>query len=379
MIIVFLKDKLITCDTILPVLMEIQKYKKHRVYFLVPKKKTMESIKKNIVLFDVISSMGTLDYIESEGKISRKISSLSKLLFLSLKCYAEKGHILYFSEFGKWLELILGMNRGRVIRAESNNFGFSPLEIKAETAAGLTSHTQESNKSFFGDSLLKFSDHFNVSEFNLGNKQLFDFGPTRSRPIWINHIQKKSQQYLSELFAQWTISPVPSIVYILSYFGVLITIENDQTMKRLFKESLKILVQEANGVPILIKPHSITDLKIVEEEIQKYPEARIAITHLHPSILANTASFFVGNLCSTTFGDATFFNVPTVEFTSYKSEALAATGNGSMRPEFVTHFINNNHSLFQKTVRSLLDNSESVPMKKAKTADDNRTFFQIFI
>ena len=89
--------------------------------------------------------------------------------------------------------------------------------------------------------------------------------------------------------------------------------------------------------------------------------------------------FFIGNHYSAVFGDAITWNVPTIEFTSYKSAVLKETNQGSWRPEFVTHFINNNPTILKETVSSLVSSSKAKKNNmKIVNKNKNNMFFQLF-
>ena len=379
MIIVFLKNKLISCDTIVPLLHEIQQRRKHKVYFIVPTVQTEDYIKKNIVLYDLMSSMGRISSI-NKGNILTKFIFLIKLFYISSSCFLKKGHVFYFGKIGGIIGKIMRINERRMFMTESDNFGFSDLSRRAETAGGLMRHSaNDKQEDFYGKNLLMFSEHFKINDYNIKNKDVFYFGNTRNRESWTNYIEKESHKYLNSFFSQENLTPTLSIVYIMSYFGYIPVIDTKDTMLHLFKDTLKILVQEANGVPILIKPHMITDLEIVKKEILKYPEAKIILTDLHPAVLSVTAMFFIGNYYSTVFGDAITWNVPTIEFTSYKSAVLKETNQESVRPEFVTHFINNNPTMLKEIVSSLVSSSKAKKNNiKIVNEKNNNMFFQLF-
>lgn len=392
MIIVFLKHKLLTCDTIVPLLQEIQQRRKHKVYFIVPRVQTENYIKKNIVLYDLMKSMGSVSAISSiiaprasrsapnGGSKVHTVLFLIKLISLSLFCFLKKGHVIHFGNTGAIISKIMRINERRMVFVESDNFGFTDFTRRAETAGGLLHYSnKEQQQDFYGSNLLIFSEHFKINDYNINNKDVFYFGKTRARKSWINHIKKESPKYLNSFFSQEKLTPTLSIVYIMTSIGDLPCIDNKDSMMLLFKETLRILVKEANGIPILIKPHIITDVEIIKKEISKYPNAKILLTDLHPAVLSNTAMFFIGNYYSTVFGDAAIWGIPTIEFTSYKSKVLKETNQGSISPDHVTYFINNNQQMLQKVVSKLIINS-NLNNNKIKTTNEknNNSFFQLF-
>ena len=225
MIIVFLKHKLLTCDTIVPLLKEIQQIRKHRVYFIVPRVQTKNYIKKNIVLYDLMKSIGSISSISSitrprESRSAKNPSSkfhialfLIKLIFLSLFCFLSKGHIIHFGNIGNVILKIVRINERRMFFAESDNFGFTDSVRRAETAGGFLHHNVGKQKiDFDGKNLLIFSEHFKINEYNIKNKDVFYFGNTRNRESWTNYIEKVSHKYLNSFFSQENLTPTLSIV-----------------------------------------------------------------------------------------------------------------------------------------------------------------------
>ena len=77
------------------------------------------------------------------------------------------------------------INKRRMFFVESDNFGFSDLTRKAETAGGLTQHSaSDKQEDFDGKNLLMFSEHFKINDYNIKNKDVFYFGNTRNRESW---------------------------------------------------------------------------------------------------------------------------------------------------------------------------------------------------
>jgi hypothetical protein len=85
------------------------------------------------------------------------------------------------------------------------------------------------------------------------------------------------------------------------------------------------------------------------------------VADLHPMLLAARARFFISNWTSTTYFNASTFNVPIIEYVHYAPEVLAITGNRSPRPELVTHFINFDEIRLREAIRDVMAKPAPAP------------------
>ena len=133
------------------------------------------------------------------------------------------------------------------------------------------------------------------------------------------------------------------------------------SLPTLFENTLDILVEEANGRPILIRSQLAIDFPYIEAQIRKRPGANIIHSHLHASVIASRSKFFVTNWVTTTLADARTFGAPTIEYSDYNDRLRDIYENGSTCPEWVTHFVNRDKEQLRTTVRGLLDGSNLPP------------------
>mgnify|MGYP003985757481 CR=1 FL=1 len=63
MVLVFLNNKLISVDTILPVLIELKEKYNTKIYFIVFEEMAYKGIRSNIVINDAVNYAGNLIYI----------------------------------------------------------------------------------------------------------------------------------------------------------------------------------------------------------------------------------------------------------------------------------------------------------------------------
>ena len=98
------------------------------------------------------------------------------------------------------------------------------------------------------------------------------------------------------------------------------------------------MLSKLDNVLILLKPHIITDMNIVNLEISKYPNMEIGISYAHPLMVSKYSSFFIANFYSLALHFASINNTPVIEYTNYSQETLECTLGGPIGEELVDNF-----------------------------------------
>ena len=371
MIVVFLSNKLITCDTILPVMMEVHRASGGRpIRFYCFEAKTYEAIRRNVVLSDAIDSIGTLELLGRRRKggltwLTHRVRMTLVLVPLAVRALAGRVTFIHFKALNEWpLRLLYLVNRRRTFFFEGDSSGWSELMMQGIDNIKRERKRDQSRPAAGG--IVGFRTEWPVFQ-NPALRRLprYVFGTTHNRMAWLDFVRSRADRYIARDFANVGLAESDEIlVYILGYFGPMDFMRTPNSLLRLFRETLDILAEAGCGLPIFIKPHIITDLHVVQREVEGYPQCPIVITHLHPSVLATRAKFFVANYYSTTFATARQMNAPTVEYTDYSDAALEVTGNASMRSEYVSHFINGDRKALRRIVLALANG----PRPKAPAA-----------
>jgi hypothetical protein len=181
--------------------------------------------------------------------------------------------------------------------------------------------------------------------------------PPYMRKRWHAYLDRLGSHAIAEHHPELGLRPDERfVVFILSSMDSANMLSTADMFPDLFAETLDALAEAAPRTAVLIKPHPATGapfLELQRNAIAARPHMRLAQTGLHPLLLARHATFFVGNGFSSTFANAVFMGVPTIEYTSYSVDTLAATGGASMRPDLVSHFINRDGVALKRLVRQL--------------------------
>jgi hypothetical protein len=358
---IFLNNKLISCDTILPVAMEVHARTKRRVHFFTTDHRTFDAIRDNVVLWDGIHRIGRLVLLGSRSKnpvmrFLNKLRGLSILAPLAIAAKLGRARLLHFRALNQWpLNLLARFAPEAVFFCESDSYGENEL---MQRIAEVSAPRQRDTALPVGGALVAFQPKWVWLE-NPADRTMprYVLGPTRTRKIWIDYIRDVSDAFHGGLFASaGEPDHAETLVFMLGYLGKLDYMRDAQTTQRLLGETLQILANESGGRPILLKPHVITDMSIVMPIVEalRRQGARIFIANLHPSVLATRARAFIANYYSTTLADAFSLGVPTIEYTDYSVKALEVTAGGSMRPDYVSHYISNDPPLLRSALQSVL-------------------------
>ena len=350
-VIVFVKNKLITLDTVLPILLELKIKYNVSSDIIVFEKLAHDAINSNIVIKDVISYIGRERYITKgeEVKILRRVYvlfSLFKLLF-SLVSGAK---VIHFGHLNRWpLKFIALLFYKNIFQLQGNayDFKYSAAKIKYKK---LTLDPP------VGGNIVLFSKNIESTIFSkIGNsKKIYKFGETRTRKMWVEYVHSKSSYYF-DLCHKDINDSKGVIVFILG------TILGYKSQLPLFQSTIKILTKESGGIPILIKPHAYTEMEVVNSEIDGHEN--IHLTNLHPSILATRAILFISNNFSNTLADAHSFGVKTIEYSKFSTDyskftkdGLSTSNSESVEPQYVDYFINDDEKKFTRILKKILSN-----------------------
>jgi hypothetical protein len=364
--VVFLGNKLISCDSIVPVMMELHARTGERSLLVTTDRGTYNSIRANIVLNDAINGIGSLLFLGRNGpdireSIRYRLFALNWLIRTAMRALMGRHVFVHFRALAEWpLRILYLANPSRTFWFEADNFGESELMLKVGMLVRARLRGRDSiERPVYRSAgkLVAFQPNWSRLKEEHPDVPRYVIGPSRTRAFWISHLVAESDRYFRDAFAAAKIAPSDRIIAVmLGWLGEFPQLrKSSQSAIELLEETLSVLASEHRGLPIFLKPHVFTDMKIVRSMLSNYPDTPFMISYLHPGVLATRATFFICNHYTTTLADASSLGVPTIEYTAYSDEVLEITSNGSMRPEFVTHFINEDTDRLRLTVRSILD------------------------
>jgi hypothetical protein len=355
---IFLNRKLISCDTAAPLALELKAISpRSRLKIILSDEPTARAIRLNRVLYDAISSVAEfveLGRPEGTSRYGHRTRIAPQFLALLAAAAANRAAVLHFKALDEGaLSLFYKVARNRTYACQNNIYGLNRVmwrltyETRSRPAPELRAPNARYLVAFSNDWPLLASEA--VREF-----PCFYFGPTRRRKLWLDFVRSRADTYISEEFAKvgW---PTPDEFFsvMLGTFQPLPYLRTPDTVQIRLEQMLRVLARQANGRPIVLKPHMITDMDLLRNILSRIPDGRFLISHLHVMVLAQRSRLVASNYYSTTLGDAAMIGVPTIEFTDYSDRALAFSEGHSMRPEFVSHFVNGDESELDRRITQI--------------------------
>ena len=360
MIFVFLGKKLISLDTILPVIAEVRSYNsKQRVVLIAPDKKTQDEIKKNITLYHFIclnchfirlggpKSSGFLKYFQ-------KFFWAVLLIVIWLMVFFGNSKIIHFGLLEILPRSILKFsNRAKIHFFHSNCWGTSEFEkqIQLLSYGNLRSvdvPSKDNVSVFFQNSDIE------AASFSAKRDERFCISPSKLWPAWNQFIDVTDKtQWTSECERLNICQSKRVIVFLLGTLDAIPFLNmGDGHLDGVLLKTLEVAQSAIPNSTILLKPHVITQMERLDAVLMNLKSGNIHISYLHPQILAKHASIVICNYYSTALIDFWYRGIETVEFTRYGENALKITNGGSMRPKYVDHFVDiDDAELFNKLLK----------------------------
>jgi hypothetical protein len=366
--VVFVKNKLVTIDTILPVLIELKDDYNFSSEIIVFDEEAHNAINENIVIKDAIEYVGKEVFITKgiKNKIYRRIYLIKGLSLIIIKAIFG-ANLFHFGALDQYPLKILGI----FFRKNVYVFSVSAYNFKQSKYLKIYRDNNYNSRYFskVGDNCVSFGGRY---DFCNGVKFKFDLTSSRTRKTWIDYIKERSSSYLKESHTNIKLENGCFTIMMSSLDGFSPRFKdpnNDQL--RLFIETINVLVMYSDAIPILIKPHSYTNVNLLKKLIHN--KNNVYITYLHPTLLAMHSRAFIVSSFSNTLADAHAFGIDTIEYTNYSDDLLSATCGESVDQQFVTYFINNDYDKFKEVISGIAS-CDYVPSTYGGAIDDNSKF-----
>jgi len=383
---IFLNNKLGSCDTIVPYILSLKNLNKNlNVTYNIFDYKSFEDIKKNEFLYRALCDTGQL-YLRGGSRSNNyfTISILKIKLFLFIisifiKLVTSNTRIIHFGILSYYQFRLLGKIFPKKIflmeqlcwHQHENGEILNNILVKRST--------KKKDKLFkTNKNIIYFNKNYLFNQ-NTNNLNLIFMKNPRTYDTWVNYVLKlgvpKVKSYLKSLGYNYEKG---YFLYILGYIGKSDHLQEDNTLERLIPETLKLLSENGKDTPILIKPHTITDINILNKIIKKHGNDNVHITYLHPAVLSINAKLVISNYYSNSLADANFFGATTVEYSHYSEYALKATKGISECPEYTDYFINNDSKKFQEIILSSINEKKKNKLKDTYQDQDSSSLVAEF-
>jgi hypothetical protein len=374
MLIVFATNKIITTDTILPILIEANQRNNQRVIVVVSRKNGLSVIEQNIVINDAINNIGFKFLLGGRYRVKwykRIVGSVQFSLLFIAGIFGAK--FIHFETLPLvTLRILSFFFPSRVFYSERDTIKHDFYKLPHRHINKFNNKYTEGNYPIpLGGNIISYNKDRLYYYYGQGihNKRHVHFlDPTRSRTSWINYVDDVSDDYFSKFHKNVDISN--GIIFIILSFYDLNKEEEERIMalngrglfyqkklRKNFENTVKILSSIKGDIPVFLKAAAYTDIEYVNSVLSGYHGFHI--TYLHPSILLRNARFVVCNWYSTILGDAHSLNVPTVEYSYYPKMVREDLGNElivskSIGSDYVDWFVYDDIDKFEKIVSNLI-------------------------
>ncbi len=357
---IFLNNKIISCDTIVPIAQEIKnKNNSIKIFFYVFNKSTYDTLKQNKNLYSILSSVGSLHLFGWKARKNNKIANvlykiidLSKILLNSFLCKSINIHFKALEKFP--LNLVYYFNIKNTFFFDSNSWGTEKLTYKTDALFYKERKIEDSYIKNYNN-LVAFNHHWHQIEYAKNKKKnIFIINSTRILPKWNRYIEKLA--YAEEkLKPKWLQNKKKNIIYILGSLDNVPTLHKNSTGATLLIETIDIIIKNSD-FNILLKPHAITDIKKLEKILSNKNKKRIFIVYNHVAVLSKFSTFCIANYFSYAMPDAWVNNVFVIEYSHYSREVLKISKNNSVVSKYVDQFINKNPKELNETLNRRISN-----------------------
>ncbi len=359
-IFIFLNDKLITCDTILPFIVDLKKYNPDlKIKFITFNPTTINIIYKNTNLINIIKEYGTINVLgwlkNDYGRIVRiilKLIHILKIITYSIIFSCKNIHFKGLERFP--FSLIYFFNKNNTFLFESNCWGYSLNVVKADKVFYENRKGSEEQEFESYKHLVAFSPNWPQIKFCKSKRKINYLIPsTRLSKNWLN-VCKKQADFIAYNKPKWMNEKFKyqkKIIYVLGYLGKFPTIDKKSTGESLLYDTLYLILQNTNCI-ILLKPHAITDISKLNLIINKLNSNRIFITYNHMSVISHYCDYALANYFSYALTDAWVNGLKTIEYTKYDNEVLSMTDGKSIESKYIDSFINNNPNVLIKELKN---------------------------
>lgn len=326
------RNKLVGIDSLLPILMELKtRHSAVRIILVFMNKNDQTLVKKNYHIW------GALRQIQAEIIILRyrntKLSAARAWLKLIVKLALDNNIILKSHDVLPKQAFTMACLRCISRVKEIKTF------LLTVTHEGYENHYEQARlfserqgKSF---ALPYFSGRYGYFLSTLAEKQFLDFFKIKApsnKIIHVGYVRRLPtwQKYMETAWLNDAQLPAsPYFVYILATLGKASNLMDEPEMRELLAESLKIFKQYNQRILTVFRPHSVTDVKALEQLLKEIGYANYVIHYGHPMILTARAKFVFGNYFSNTMFDAYYQGRPILEYSQIDPEMKAKIHHGS--------------------------------------------------
>jgi hypothetical protein len=365
---IFLKEKLISLDAIIPLTLEVYQSNNIKSVYYTIDTQLASVIKDNIVLDDIVNLTGVLVLLGkafSSNKVLSRVYGLLLITILAFRLLIKKENVIHFGFLNDWpLKFLFYCAPSRVFIAERTPY-YSDFvnKIAIKNGYGLDDTSESLKKKcnhVAANSVISFTGRYGLLKCpSISSK--FIYKNSRFNGYWKYFLEDNSYKYLSEEFISHGLDSNSKIVsYIVGHVGCPTRYDDTSFDRNLaIYETLVELSKISKKFPIAIKMHIHADTNIMNAIIKKVNEKtnhrlRYFYTKLHPLVLAERSVFAIANNISTTFYDFYFKGVQTIEYGFHDKSMMEIRATEEL-DESVSFFVNLDQNELENSINNAIE------------------------
>ena len=356
---IFFTKSILSLDDFFPLAVELKKAgMASQPLFIAPNRQTYEYLRKNIVLYEGIKSIG--------GKLTclyryknRYMNQIYNIIVLRKYIYKKVISIeLYFP--GKLVSLLISYNRrllkGKRVRSLLFN---RPFEQSINCFEYIRIVKGEPEKNEVEEKVITGYDYVLLSQTKEQYEEIHKLklivdcpiirvGYTRGLPEWQRFLDKNESRYLSGEIEK------PFVFFSLNRTNRWLLGEDSTPSDELLKECLLVLKKFNNDIMTVFKPHNNTDMDKVVAIIESTGYKNYIISYSHPCLMIKNAKFTFSYTASSISVEAYYLGCPTVEYTHYDSRFFKWNKGRPIFLDSVDFFIHRDPKQLEMVLKKLI-------------------------
>ena len=349
---------------------------------------TYKFIKMNKLLFKAINEVGDLIFLGREKTskyfndnnivqyLYQRLSFIIHIVkiapnFIRLiyNLITTKVVFIHFRALNTWpLKLLYYLNRNYTIFSSADSSGYSDQAYNADRSV----HKQRTDPNIFlgpspkGKHVIAFSNNWPLLKHPaLINSKKYIIRSSHSRKKWIDYLKNNFNNLIKEeTNVELT---TDCCLLLLGHIGKEASgakfLKHKNSWTTLVEDILDIIHEECPQFKILIKPHIITDLSLLQSILDKRKNLNVIITYLHPALLSVKTRFSIASHYTTAFQSIHDIGGITIEYTDQKENYRKKLNYKSKRPEYTTYFFNNDEQGFRSLLKDIINNKVKSELK----------------
>lgn len=310
---VLLRNKIIGIDSILPLCMEINGKFGYKFNFISLEHETYKYIvKDNVVIKDMINSIGKIDFVSLKKYKSRYLSMLFVVFYfikVIINVAATNGYIMHSAHLHikplMWIRWFF--KKSNIIFVEKNIYGMSigvnskNFKKRSLTRIYESRLTNDEIREFgidmyshppllYAGILIAYNENWNYFKHPAANQlKKITFKHSYRGKHFVDFVNKHAYTYIKNQIPHENFESGNILVFIATR----ITRHSDSNVINEFTGALRALSKYLHIFPLFIKLHTFSDTEFIDELIKASlgdeNRTRYTITTLHPMVLSSRA------------------------------------------------------------------------------------------